>query len=120
MAGAHPLQDPFSQDDAELIAGALNGLSGSSGAGSVTLSSANTWKQVPASSVPASAYILIISKETAAGTIRFSFTNTSAPSSTFGNKFSSNDLVMEMAASQVLYVASTDATDVVNYTTKII
>lgn len=94
------------------------GISGASTDGSVTLTPVNTWVQVP-DVVPTSDYWLVISKETETGTIRWSFSNDGVPSTTNGNKMSSDDIIVEMAGDEVLYLGSTVDTDVVNWTAKI-
>lgn len=94
-------------------------LSGAGAAGQRELTLANTWYSVP-STVPASPYLLVVSKEIVAGTVRWAFANSSAPSATYGNKLSNNDLVIEVAANEVVYFGSSNATDTVNWTTKII
>lgn len=101
------------------IADDVQPLSGAGAAGTLALANADTWYSAP-TSVPASPYDLVISKESVAGTLRWSFANGTAPSATFGNKFSGNDIILELAANQVVYIASTNAGDDVNWTTKII
>lgn len=102
------------------IAADVKPLSGAGTAGTRELTLADTWYAVP-STVPASDYVLIVSKETASpGTMRWAFDDEEAPSETYGNKFSSQDIVVEMAANGVIYVASSQAEDDVNWTTKII
>lgn len=97
----------------------LGGLGGGNTDGSVTLTNANTWYQVPqAGSVPAVDYLLVVSKETSVGQIRFSFDNGGTPSTTNGNKFSNNDFVVQLAANEVVYFGSNSALDVVNWTAK--
>lgn len=95
-----------------------SGLSGAGTDGSVTLTGANTWVQVPGT-VPTSAYVLVITKETETGTIRWSFSNGGTPSATNGNKFTSQNIIISLAANQAVYCGSTVATDVVNWTAKV-
>ena len=102
------------------IAGDVKPLSGAGTAGTKDLTSADTWYAIP-STVPASDYILIVSKETASpGTMRWAFAQASTPSATYGNKFSNQDIIVELAANEVIYVASSQAGDDVNWTTKIL
>lgn len=97
----------------------LEGLDGTGSDGQVVLTNANTWYQVPAAgTVPAFDYTLVVSKETAVGTIRFSFDNGGTPSTTNGNKFSNNDFVVQLAANEVVYFGSSSALDSVNWTAK--
>lgn len=101
------------------IEGSLSPLSGAGAAGTVALVDANTWYAVP-SSVPASNYVLVVSKENASGDLRWSFANASNPSTTYGNKFNADDVVFELAANEFVYFSSTGAGDDVNWATKII
>lgn len=94
-------------------------LSGAGAAGTRDLTLADTWYAVP-STVPASDYVLVVSKESVAGTIRWSFSNGSSPSITFGNRLSTNDLIVELEANEFIYVSSTSGGDDVNWTTKVI
>ncbi|HRH33365.1 MAG TPA: hypothetical protein PK720_04475 [bacterium] len=126
MSGAHNIKDEFSQDDVDLLEASLNGLGGAGSQGSVTLTAANTWKQVP-TSPPSSPYILQVAPEgpgtngTFAGVVRQSFTNTGTPSATNGTRFLSGDkYIVELQGGEVIYFASTDATDAVNYIAKVI
>ena len=97
-----------------------SGLGGASGDGSVTVL-VNTWTQVPsAGNVPVTDYLLIISKETAVGQFRFSFNNGGVPSASNGNKMSSDDLIVELRGDEVIFVGSDQASDIMNFTTKII
>ncbi|MEA2035892.1 MAG: hypothetical protein U9O94_00180 [Nanoarchaeota archaeon] len=95
------------------------GLSGASTDGSVSLASADTWYQMP-STAPTSGYVLVISKETVAGTSRWSFSGDGVPASGNGNKFSSDDIIFTLGANEVVYVGSSTAGDVVNWTSKVI
>jgi len=119
MAGIGQVKDEFNSADIDELVDAQNGLSGASTDGSVQLTGANTWVQVP-DVVPTSDYVLVVSKENTAGTIRFSFDNGGIPSATNGNKFTTDNVIVELAASEVMYFGSTDAGDDVNYTTKIL
>jgi hypothetical protein len=101
------------------IAADVKPLSGAGVAGTLALTDANTWYSVP-STVPTSDFILVVSKENSVGTIRWAFANTSSPSVTYGNRLSGNDLIIELAANQVVYIASSTAGDDVSWTTKII
>lgn len=101
------------------IAGDVKPLSGAGTAGTRALAVANTWYSLP-STVPVSDYVLVVSKENAAGTIRFAFNNTSNPSVTFGNRMTSDDIIFELAAGEVVYFASTNAGDDLNWTNKVI
>jgi len=101
------------------IAADVRPMSGAGIAGTKDLTSANTWYALP-SSVPSSDYVLVVSKENVSGQVRWSFDNTSTPSSTYGNKFSTLDIIFELAANQVVYFSSSTAGDDLNWTTKII
>lgn len=101
------------------ISGDVRPLSGAGAAGTRALTLADTWYAVP-STVPSEDYVLVVTKENAAGQLRFSFENGTAPSATFGNKFNNEDLIVELAANEVLYISSTVAGDDINWTTKII
>lgn len=99
----------------------LISLEGAGTDGTVALSSANTWFQVPDSgNVPTSDYLLIVTKENASGQLRFSFSNGGTPSTTNGNKFEGEHSIIELAASEVIYFGSDTAGDDVNWTAKII
>lgn len=101
------------------IAADVKPLSGAGTSGTLALAIADTWYAVP-STVPVSDYLLSVTKENAAGQLRWSFSNAAAPSATNGNKFNSEDIIAELAAGEVIYVASDNAGDDVNWTTKII
>jgi len=90
---------------------------GSNSDGSVALTNANTWYAVPSGTAPTVPYILIVSLENIAGTIRFSFDNGGTPSTTNGN-IAPEQLAIEMAANTVLYYGSSVAGDDVNFTIK--
>ncbi len=93
-------------------------LSGAGVNGTRALASANTWYSVP-STVPTSPYVLVVTIENALGDIRFGFDNTGTPSATNGN-IAPSQLTLKLAASQVVYYASTVAGDDVNWSTKIL
>lgn len=93
-------------------------LSGTGANGTRDLTSANTWYAVP-STVPSQPYTLVVTIENAVGTIRWGFDNTGTPSATNGNQAPSQ-LMLKLAANQVVYYASSSAGDDVNWTTKII
>ncbi len=110
---------PATSGNQETIIQLLEGLDGTGANGQVVLTSANTWYQVPqAGSVPAVDYTLVISKETAVGTIRWGFAGTSTPSTTNGNQLSNNDHIIQLAANEFIYFGSSSALDSVNWTTK--
>lgn len=111
--------NPASQETLASIAADVRPLSGSGTSGTRDLTVADTWYTVP-SSAPASDYLLVVSKESVSGTSRWSFSNSSAPSATFGNKITTNDLVIELSANEVIYISSSNAGDDFNWTTKII
>jgi len=94
-------------------------LSGASTNGTVALAVADTWYQVP-TTAPTSDYVLVVSKENEAGTIRWSTTNSGTPSATNGNKFLTGSLKIKLAANEVIYFGSSTAGDDVNWITKII
>lgn len=95
-------------------------LSGASANGTRDLTVANTWYSVP-STPPTDPYCLVVTVESATGTIRFGFDNTGTPGATNGQKmYQGEDIIVNLAASQVLYFASSTAGDDINWTTKII
>jgi hypothetical protein len=94
-----------------------DGLSGPSTDGSITLNPADTWVQVP-TSAPTSSYALVVTPEVKTGTLRWSFDDGGIPSSSNGNRFAGDSLIVEMAGGEVIYFGSTVNTDVVNFTTK--
>lgn len=93
-------------------------LSGGSSSGSVDLTIADTWYQIP-STVPVAPYRLIVSVENSVGTIRMSFSNGVSPSATNGNLAPAH-FTLPLLGGQVIYYASSSAGDDVNWTTKII
>lgn len=103
----------------QTIAAECKPLSGAGVAGTVILTLADTWYQVP-SSVPVSDYSIVVSQEVLAGTMRWAYAGASAPSASYGNQFSGKDLILEMSAGQFIYVGSSSALDSVNWTTKVI
>lgn len=99
----------------------MQGVSIPSGAGvngTVDLTSANIWYAVP-STVPTSAYELVATIESAAGTIRWGYSNSSTPSATNGNQ-APYQLTIRIPANQSIYFGSSSAGDDVNWTTKVI
>ncbi len=87
---------------------------GSSSTGTIALASANTWYAVPAST-PTKDYVIAVSKENAAGTIRYSIDdNGSTPSATFGNKMPTH-IAFSMGADKKIYFGSSTSGDDVNY-----
>lgn len=84
--------------------------------GTRELTSANTWYAVP-STVPTAPYELVVTQENASGTIRWGFSNSGTPSATNGNQAPS-ELRVRLAGSQVVYFASSTASDDVNWTTR--
>ena len=113
------VKDEFNSQDIDELKDNVLVLSGSSTDGSVTLTGANTWVQVP-STVPTSSYHLVVTKESETGTIRWSFDNTGFPGATNGNKMLEDGREFNLAGGQVVYFGSADATDIVNWTTKVI
>lgn len=97
----------------------VRAISGASSDGTVALAVADTWYAVP-NSAPASDYMVVISKENAAGTVRWSFDNGGAPGATNGNKLTSDDLILHLAANEVVYFGSSNAGDDVNWTANIV
>ena len=95
------------------------GLAGASTNGTSALTGANTWVQVP-TAAPASDYVLVVSKENAAGVIRWSFENGGTPSATNGNKMTNSDIIFTLKSSEVVYFGSSTNGDDVNWATKII
>ena len=99
----------------------LKGLSIPTGVGTngtVALASADTWYAVP-STVPTSDYVLIVTLENSAGTIRWGYDNTGTPSATNGLQAPSM-LTIRVKANQSIYYASSTAGDDVNWSTKVI
>lgn len=122
-AGSREALDVVQRDADGNIIDPTGGLSGAGATGSVTLTNANQWYQLPDSgNVPSSKYLLIISAhEDFAGTMRMAFDNSSAPSATNGIIIGADVPVpIDLAGGQVVYIASDNAGDIVNYTTKII
>ncbi len=119
MAGNQTQKEEFGEGAVDLIVDSVEVMSGAGAAGTKTLTLADTWYEVP-STVPTSAYVLVFSKESAVGTLRWAFDNSSTPSATYGNRFKYDSVIAELAAGEVIYVASSSAGDVVNWTTKII
>ena len=107
--------NPATEDTLSTIASGLSGLTTD---GSRALSLANTWYAIPSASVPTSDYILVVSKETSVGIIRWSFDNGGTPSASNGNKMMSDDIIIELDGTEVVYFGSSSAGDVVNFTTK--
>lgn len=95
------------------------GLGGASSDGSVALTPADTWVQVP-TTAPTTDYLIVITKENEDGVIRYSFNNGGAPGATNGNRMWNDDMVIELRGGEVLYFGSSTDGDDVNYTTKII
>lgn len=93
-----------------------SGLSGASTDGSETLTAANTWVQVPGT-IPTNDYVLSVSREAAAGTVRWSFDSSGVPSATNGNRFPANGEFF-LGGGNAVFFGSTDASDVVNWTAK--
>ena len=96
-----------------------SGLGGASSDGSVALTPADTWVQVP-DTVPATDYLLVVQRENEDGVIRWSFDNNGVPSATNGLKMDGQPIIVELRGGEVLYFGSTTDGDDVNYTTKII
>jgi len=88
--------------------------SGSTSDGTVALTDADTWYAVP-TTAPTEDYILVVSSENAAGTIRWSYDNGGTPSATNGNKLPIH-LALKLGANKTIYAGSSDAGDDVNYT----
>ena len=95
------------------------GLGGAATDGSVALTPNDTWVQVP-DTVPVTDYLLVVTKENEAGTIRWSFTNGGVPGVANGNKMWNDDMIMELRGGEVIYMGSSTDGDDVNYTTKIL
>jgi|10_taG_2_1085330.scaffolds.fasta_scaffold68200_2 hypothetical protein len=113
------VKDEFNNEDIQSVVDDAFALSGASTDGSVTLTGADTWVPVP-STAPTSSYVLVVTKESETGTIRWSFDNGGVPSATNGNKLVEDGREFVLAGSQVVYFGSTDATDVVNWSAKVI
>lgn len=88
--------------------------SGSTSDGTIALASSDTWYSVPASA-PTTDYIIVVTIENEAGTIRWSFNNGGTPSVTNGN-IAPEHLAVKMASNNALYYGSSSAGDDVNYT----
>jgi len=119
MSGIGQIKNEFSSSDIDELKDDALVLSGAGTDGSVTLTGANTWVQVP-DVVPTSSYNLVVTKESETGTIRWSYDNGGTPSSTNGNKMLEDGREFNLAGGEAVYFGSDDATDIVNYTTKII
>ena len=90
---------------------------GSLSKASVALASANTWYAVPSGTPPSADYLLIVAKESYAGVIRWSLSNSGTPGVTNGIRLGKYTAVI-MEASSVIYCSSSIAGDDVNYETK--
>jgi hypothetical protein len=96
---------------------AANNLDGTGVAGTLALTNANTWYDCP-TTVPAVPYVLVVSLENAAGTIRWTLsTSGGTPSATSGN-LAPGHLTVRLAANEFIRYASSTAGDDVNWTTK--
>ncbi len=88
---------------------------GSIGKGSVDLTAANTWYQVPNSgNVPSVDYNLIVSRETYVGVLRWSYNNNGTPGVANGNRLPRH-IGINMEANAVIYCASSSSGDDVNF-----
>lgn len=119
MAGFGGIKDEFAEGDIENFETEAAGLGGAATHGTVALNPANTWVQVP-TTIPTSTYLLKVSKENEAGTIRWSLDNTTTPSATAGEKMWSDEGAVVLEAGNALYFASTDNGDDINWSTKIV
>ena len=103
----------------DTIIAAVRPLQGDGSSGQVDLVDANTWHQVPPSgSVPSNDYVLVVTKESISGVLRWSFDNDSAPSATYGNRLLANEIIVELNGGDVIYFGSSNAGDDVNWTAK--
>lgn len=102
--------------DGQLDGTRMAGIRGTSTNGTRALTLADTWYSVP-STVPTVDYILVVSIENSAGTIRWGFSNAGTPSATNGN-LAPGHLDIRLAANQTIYFASSTAGDDVNWVTK--
>ncbi len=94
-------------------------LSGKSDSGSETIAEAYVWQQFPpAGQVPNGDYVLTISIEELAGTIRWNQNNDNPPSNTNGIKISSGSLTVGLDEHEVIYFSSTSTDARLNWTLK--
>ena len=94
-----------------------SGLGGATSDGSVALSPADTWVQVP-TTAPDVDYLMVVQRENEDGVIRWSFDNGGAPGVTNGIKMDGQPIVVELRGGEVLYFGSTTDGDDVNFTIK--
>jgi len=90
--------------------------SGSSTAGQVILTAANSWYAVP-TVVPTGYYQMVVGQETATGTIRWSYSNVGTPGTTNG-LMAASTMCIKLSGDQPIYFGSSVASDSVNYTIK--
>lgn len=112
--------NPATEEKQDELIAAFNSLltpKGATGHGQVTLD--GTWKPIPAIP-PADDYIITFDKEDVNGTVRWSYDNSSGPSSTQGLVLRGNPTSFQVEGGTSIYMTSTDATDLINYTYKVI
>lgn len=96
------------------------GLSGAGVDGQTTCTNANQWYELP-STTPVSDYQLLAVKETATGTVRIGLLGSGTPGATNGVQWVGNSpLGVLLNGGQKVYVASTNAGDKINWSTKIL
>lgn len=96
------------------------GLSGVGVDGQTICTNANTWYDLP-TTIPVSDYQLLAVKETVAGTVRIGFLGTGTPSATNGVQWIGNSpLGVLLNGSQKIYVSSSNAGDIINWSTKVL
>jgi hypothetical protein len=90
---------------------------GATSHGQITLSTA--WQAVP-SSPPADDYVITFDKEDVEGTVRWSYDNTGTPGTAVGLQLRGNPASFQVEGGTSIYISSSDATDLINYTYKVI
>jgi len=115
----HDTDDRVEVDSDNRMKVKQGGMSGASTNGTSALTGANTWVQVP-TTAPASDYVLVVTKENEAGTIRWSFENGGTPGATNGNQMWNDDIIFNLAASEVVYFGSSTDGDDVNWSAKVL
>lgn len=111
MSGVRLQDDQFSQQDiSDLISG---GSPYTAGHDQVTLTT--SWQAV-LSTPPDDNYVLVIVKETVAGTVRWSYDNTGAPTDDDSPIIPGLDMSLVVPGWSSIYIGSDNAGDTVNYT----
>lgn len=111
MSGGRSNKDEFNSSDIDSLIAGDSGYT--SGNGQITCTT--SWQAV-LSSPPSEAYAISLSYESVSGTVRWAYDNTSAPSSSNGNKILGAFFSICLPAGSSFYVTSDNAGDTINYT----